>query len=80
VPSKFQLGELRSPQQTLFLYIFRSSANNRNFESFVLTDRLLIEILNKRRTRIEVCGTLNNTEKGEENFPKIRLMEDLFNK
>jgi hypothetical protein len=40
----------------------------------------LKKILNKRGTRVDPCGTPNNTEKGDENFPKMRMKEDLFNK
>jgi hypothetical protein len=37
-------------------------------------------MLNKRGPRVEPWGTPNNTEKGEENFPKIWTKEDLFDK
>jgi hypothetical protein len=40
----------------------------------------LIKMLNKRGRRVKPCGTPDNIEKGEKNFPKIRMMEDLFHK
>jgi hypothetical protein len=35
-------------------------------------------MLNKRDPSAESWGTPDNTEKEEENFPKIRTKEDLF--
>jgi hypothetical protein len=40
----------------------------------------MTKMLNKRGPRVDRCGTSDNTETGEENFPKIRAKEDLFNK
>jgi hypothetical protein len=45
-----------------------------------LTERPLIKVLIKRGPRVQPCGTADNTEKGEENFPKTRTKEDLFDK
>lgn len=37
-------------------------------------------MLNRRGARTEPCGTLNNAENGEENFPMTGTMESLFDK
>jgi hypothetical protein len=37
-------------------------------------------MLNKGGPSVEPWGTADNTEKAEENFPKIRTKEDLFDK
>jgi hypothetical protein len=60
--------------------IFKSSANKRNFGCLIRAERSLTKILNKRGPRVDPCVTPDNTEKGDENFPKIRMKEDLFNK
>jgi hypothetical protein len=36
-----------------------------------------IRILNEKGPRVELCGTPDNTEKGEEKLPKMRMKEDL---
>jgi hypothetical protein len=38
-----------------------------------------IKMFNERDTRVEPCGT-DNTQNGEENFPKIQTKKDLFDK
>jgi hypothetical protein len=47
-------------------------------ECLILAERSLIKILNKRDPRIDFWKTPENTEKGEENFDKIRTKEHLF--
>jgi hypothetical protein len=39
-----------------------------------------MKMLIKRGPSMEPCGTPDKTEKGEENFPKIRTKEDLSDK
>jgi hypothetical protein len=66
-----------------WLYVaikFRSSANERNLECLTIAERSLTKILNKRGPRIDHCGAPDNRDKGDENFPKMRTKEDLFNK
>jgi hypothetical protein len=42
------------------------------------------KVINKnvkqKRSNVKPCGTPDNTRKVEENFPKIRKKEDLFDK
>jgi len=40
----------------------------------------LIKILKKYDQVQSSCGASDNAEKGEENFPKIRTIADLFSK
>jgi hypothetical protein len=49
-------------------------------ERIILEESSLIKMLNKRGPMVEPCGTPDNTEKGKENFPKIRMKENLFDK
>jgi hypothetical protein len=71
---------LQSSAYFMFRQIFRSSANKRNLEWFILSERSLIKLLNKRDPSVEPWGTPDNTEKGEENLTKIWTKEDLFDK
>jgi hypothetical protein len=49
-------------------------------KSFIAAERPLTKILNKTGQRVDPCVTPEKTEKGDENFPKMRKKEDLFNK
>jgi hypothetical protein len=49
-------------------YIFGSSANKKNLDYLIFTDRLLIKLLNKGRPRVDPCGIFDNVEKGEDIF------------
>jgi hypothetical protein len=60
--------------------IFKSSAKSKNSEYFILEHKSLIQILNSRGPKVEPCGTPDNIGNGEENFPKVRTMEDLCDK
>jgi hypothetical protein len=46
--------------------IFRSLANRRKLECLITAERSLTKILNKRGTRVDPCGTPENTEKRDE--------------
>jgi hypothetical protein len=47
---------------------FRSSANKRNLECLIISERSLRKILKKRGPRVDPCDTPDNTEKGDEIF------------
>jgi hypothetical protein len=49
-------------------------------ECLIIAGRRLIKMFNKRGPRLNPYVTHNNKQKGEENFPKIRMKEDLFDK
>jgi hypothetical protein len=60
--------------------IFKSSAKSKNSEYCILKHKSLRKILNSRGPNVEPCGTPDNIGNGEENFPKIRTMDDLCDK
>jgi hypothetical protein len=49
-------------------------------EYLIIAERALTKILNKRGSMVDSCGATDNSEKGDEHFPKMRTKEDLFNK
>jgi hypothetical protein len=59
--------------------IFKS-AISRNSEKWILAHKSLIKILNNRDPKIEPCSTPDSMVEGEEDFPKMRIKEDLFDK
>jgi hypothetical protein len=63
----------------MFQQICRSSANKRHLESLILAEILFTKILNNRGPRVNCCGISDNREKEDENFPKMRTEEDVFN-
>jgi hypothetical protein len=60
--------------------IFKSSAKSKNSEYCILGHISLIKILKSRGPKVEPCGTPDNIGNGEDNFPKVRAMEDLCDK
>jgi hypothetical protein len=60
--------------------IFKSSAKSKNSEYCILEHKSLIKILNSRGPKVKPCGTPDNIGNGEENFPKVRTMQDLCDK
>jgi hypothetical protein len=60
--------------------IFKSSAKSKNSEYCILEHISLIKMLYSRGPKVEPCGTPDNIGKSEENFPKVRTMEDLYDK
>jgi hypothetical protein len=60
--------------------IFKSSAKSENTEYCILEHKSLIKTLNSMGPNVEPCGTPDNIGNGEENFPKVRTMEDLYEK
>jgi hypothetical protein len=57
--------------------IFKLSAKSKNC---ILEHKSLIKLLNSRGPNVEPCGTPDNIGKGEENFPEVRTMDDLYDK
>jgi hypothetical protein len=57
--------------------IFKSSAKSKNSEYCILEHKSLIKILNSRGPKVEPSGTPDNIGNCEENFPKVRTLEDL---
>jgi hypothetical protein len=60
--------------------IFKSLAKSTNSEYCILKHKSLIQIVNSREPKAEPCGTPENIGNGEENFPKVRTMDDLCDK
>jgi hypothetical protein len=60
--------------------IFKSSAKSKNSEYCILEHKSLIKILNSRGPNVEHCDTPDNIGNGEENFPEVRTVEDLYDK
>jgi hypothetical protein len=60
--------------------IFKSPAKSKNSQNCILEYKSLIQMLNSRGPKVEPRGTPDNIGNGEENFPKARTMEDLYNK
>jgi hypothetical protein len=59
---------------------FKLSAKSKNSEYSIIEYKSLIKMLNSTGPKLEPCGTPDNIGKGEENFPKVETMEDLYHK